>query len=113
HQPARQATEERDPQPLFEDLHLMADGGLRDAELDRRTGERKMPGGGLEGAQRVQRKMWPDHAMPQFFLWLPPVIIVCGAPATGPRNGTFTSRETYHDPGKTRPSGRCHGRSCR
>jgi hypothetical protein len=64
HQPARQAAEERDPEPLFQELHLVADGGLGDAEFDRRAREGQVSGSGFEGAQRVQRKVWPDHRMP-------------------------------------------------
>lgn len=58
---ARQAAEELDAEALFQPLHLMADRGLGDAELDRRPGEAEMAGRGFEGAQRVQGEMGTEH----------------------------------------------------
>ena len=49
------AHEQRDAQPLLQGFHLMADGGLRDVQLLGGMGEARVTGGGLEGAQGVQR----------------------------------------------------------
>ena len=46
---------------FLECLHLVADGALRDAKLRRRTREALMPGRGLKGLQRVQRRQVLAH----------------------------------------------------
>jgi hypothetical protein len=46
----------------------MADGGLRDIQLDRRPREGEMAGGSLEGAEGVQRQIWPNHGEAPVFL---------------------------------------------
>jgi len=49
------------PKFLFETLDLMADRGLRDVELGCRLREAQMPGGGLEGAQSIERRQPGGH----------------------------------------------------
>ncbi len=49
------------PEFLLETFDLMADRGLRDVELGRRLREAQMPGGGLEGAQSIERRQSGGH----------------------------------------------------
>ncbi len=60
-QRARQPGEERGPQPLLELLDLLADRGRGDVQFLRRFGEAGVTGGGLEGAQPVQRRQSTAH----------------------------------------------------
>ncbi len=60
-QTAADAAEQLEPQPLLEAADLMADRRLGDVELGRRRGEAEMPGGGLEGAQRVEGRKLTTH----------------------------------------------------
>ncbi len=53
--------EQADPEFLLQPPDLMADRGLRDVQLGRRTGEAQMPGGGLERPQAVQRRQPGGH----------------------------------------------------
>ena len=52
---ARTAHKQGDAEPLLERLHLMADGRLGDVKLLGGVGETRVTGGGLEGAQGIQR----------------------------------------------------------
>ena len=52
----RGAAKERDTELTFQRFDLMANGGLRDAELGRGAGEAQMARGGLEREQRVERR---------------------------------------------------------
>ena len=54
HQAARQPVEQDDVQLAFEALYVMADGGLRHAQLDRRLGEAKVPRRSFECPQRAR-----------------------------------------------------------
>ncbi|MDT4876239.1 hypothetical protein FQZ97_1116660 [compost metagenome] len=56
HELARLAHEQRHAQRLLELAHLVADGGGRDRQLVRRELGAAMACGGLEGAQRGQRR---------------------------------------------------------
>ncbi len=56
HQRALRAAEQTGPEDFFQPLDLMADCGVRDVQLIGRAGEAAVPGGGLEGAKRVQRR---------------------------------------------------------
>ncbi|MNL35276.1 hypothetical protein D3C87_1572970 [compost metagenome] len=64
HQAARQALEQRHIEPALQQLDLVADGGLRHAQLDRCTGEAQMSRGCLEGPQCIEWKIRPDHGCP-------------------------------------------------
>ena len=61
-QPARQAAEQRHAQPLLQPLHLVADGGRRHRQFVGGGDEALVPGGGLEGTQRVQGQQGARHA---------------------------------------------------
>ena len=62
--PARQAAEELGAQALLQALHLVADRGLRHAQLDRGAGEAQMPCRCLEGAQGIEGEVGADHRAP-------------------------------------------------
>ena len=49
------AVEEFEAQMILESTNLVAERSGRDVQLQRRLGQAKMPGGGLERAKRVQR----------------------------------------------------------
>eukprot|EP00903_Cladosiphon_okamuranus_P001262 g1260.t1 len=53
----RQAFEQSDAKHLLQRFDLMADGGLRDAQFQPRTGETVQTRGGFEGPQRIERQL--------------------------------------------------------
>ena len=55
HQAPVQAPEQLPVERRLQRLDLMADRGLGDEQLLGRLGERQVPGGGLEGAQGIER----------------------------------------------------------
>ena len=57
------ADEQADAELFLQPLDLMADRGLRDVQLGRRLREAQMPGGGLEGAQSIQRRQPGGHLL--------------------------------------------------
>jgi len=60
HHPARLAQEQGRPDPVLQQLHLVADGGLGHAQFGRRLGEAPMACGRLEGADGAQGRQ-PRH----------------------------------------------------
>ncbi|KTT89921.1 hypothetical protein NS44R_14935, partial [Mammaliicoccus sciuri] len=67
HQPARQAAEQARAEQILQLLDLMADRGLRHAQLHPRAGEAQQPRRGLEGAQSVQWEVPAHGVMTKFF----------------------------------------------
>jgi hypothetical protein len=48
-------------QQILEPADLVAEGGRSHVQLLRRLGEAQMPGGGLEGPERIQRRQGAAH----------------------------------------------------
>jgi hypothetical protein len=55
------ALEQRQPEPALQRLHVPADRPVGDPQLVRRAREAAVPGGRLEGFQRVQRRQTTMH----------------------------------------------------
>ena len=85
HQSTRKTPEQFNAEALLQKLYLVADGRLRDAEFYRRASEAEMPGGGLEGAQGVKRKVRADHGKTNFNSCLKADIIICPEQTSWPR----------------------------
>ena len=78
------ADEQANAEFFLQPLDLMADRGLRDVQLGRGLRETQMPGGGLEGAQPVQRRQPGGHLRdPQIHEFISSEAVqsvVCGRP---------------------------------
>jgi hypothetical protein len=57
------ANEEQDPEMVFQEFHMAADGTTRDVQFFRGADEAAMPGGCLEGSESVQGGK--SHASPK------------------------------------------------
>ncbi|MCY1532526.1 hypothetical protein D9M68_678070 [compost metagenome] len=62
------ARKHRLAEPRLKLAHLMADGGLSDAQLARGAGETQVPGSGLEGTQRSERRQASHDARLAVFM---------------------------------------------
>ena len=62
-QGACQADEKRHAELRLQLFHVLAHCGGRDVELFGRFGEAQVARGGLKGAQRVERGLWPGHSI--------------------------------------------------
>ena len=58
---ARQAVEQLHPQQFLQPAYLVAQRPRRHVQLPGRPRQAQMPGGGVEGAQGVQRRQWLQH----------------------------------------------------